>query len=348
MITDGEGIEDTLRELFQECRDANGGRSLPVRVGIYPDWIDDVSPNVACDRAKYACDRHGGAYVSGFCTFDAGMLRQIEYARYVISHLEQALDEGWIHIHYQPIIRIATDRVCSEEALSRWVDPVRGMLSPKDYVPILEKARLIDRLDLYVLDRVLQKMRHQEREGVPVVPQSVNLSRADFDSLDIVSEICRRVDAAGIPRSWLIIEITESMVGSDFEFMKHQIERFRALGFQVWMDDFGSGYSSLDVLQDIRFDLIKFDMRFIHRFEDSPECRIILTELVHMAASLGVEAVCEGVETREQAEFLRSIGCEKLQGFFFSKPLPFEEIAARKRQGVHMEFEPPEGAGAKP
>ena len=336
-VSDEDAMEKKLQEVFAECERLNGGRSLPVRVGVYPDSLGAVSVGVACDRAKYACDRHRGSYVSAWYRFDERMLRQIADYQYIISNLDRAIAENWIKVYYQPIIRAASGRVCDEEALSRWIDPERGMFSPAQFIPILEGARLIYKLDLYVLDQILLKMQAMRREGLRVVPQSLNLSRADFDACDIVEEVRRRVDEAGIPREKLTIEVTESSVGSDFDFMKSQIERFQALGFPVWMDDFGSGYSALDVLQSIHFDLIKFDMRFMQRFEEGDECRIILTELTKMAIGLGIETVAEGVEALAQAEFLREIGCTKLQGYYFCRPIPMEEVLERSRKGVPTE-----------
>ena len=341
-LCDERRLDKTLRSVFQKCESANGGNSLPVRVGVYRNSLEDVDVGVACDRAKYACDKHRGSYVSGYYFFDEQMLTQLDDVRYIINHLDQALSEGWIKVFYQPIIRAVNGHVCDEEALSRWIDPDRGLISPVVFIPILEKARLIYKLDLYVLDQILDKMRKQTREGLRLVPHSVNLSRADFDACDIVEEIRRRVDAAGIARDKLTIEVTESIIGSDFDFMREQVRRFHELGFQVWMDDFGSGYSSLDVLQDIHFDLLKFDMRFMKRFYEGEKSKVILTDLVRMAIDLGIDTVCEGVETEEEAEFLQEIGCSKLQGFHYCKPIPFEEILERYREGKQIGFENPE------
>ena len=345
VVTEEEGLEEKLGQVLSDCAFANNGRSLPVRVGIYQDSLEEVNVSVACDRAKYASDQHKGSYVSDFYYFDRSMLKQIENLRYIISHLDQALREGWIQVCYQPIIRADNGMVCDEEALSRWIDPRRGTLSPGVFIPILENARLIYKLDLYVLEQILKKMQLQQLEGVQLVPHSLNLSRADFDGCDIVEEVRRRVDQAGIDRSLITIEVTESMIGSDFDFMKQQILRFQSLGFQVWMDDFGSGYSSLDVLQDIHFDLIKFDMRFMQRFGQGEESKIILTELIRMAIGLGIETVCEGVETQEQAAFLREVGCIKLQGYYFSKAISLEEIEERSRLGTAFLRENPRESG---
>ncbi len=323
-ITAQEGLEAELETIFSECRTVDNDKSLPVHVGIYPYSVGDVSVNIACDRAKYICDRYKDSYISGYYYFDAGMAKEVEDVRYIINHLDQALSYGWIKVYYQPIIETATGEKTDEEALSRWIDPNKGFLSPDEFIPYLENAGIIYKLDLYVLDQVLDKIKYLKEKGEKIASPSVNLSRTDFDACDMVEEIRKRVDAAGVERNMISIEITESIIGSDFEFMKKQVERFQDLGFEVWMDDFGSGYSSLDVLQDIHFDLIKLDMRFMHRFGEGEEGKIIVGELLSMANRLGVKTICEGVETEEQVKFLRENGCTKIQGYYYGKPAPFE------------------------
>ena len=341
-VSEEDAVEDRLKQVFEECRTANGGNTQPLRVGIYPNRLEDVTVSVACDRAKFACDQARGTYENSYQYFDTQMLRLGEDYRYVIRNIDRAIEEKWIKVYYQAIIRAADGKVCDEEALSRWIDPVRGFLSPAEFIPALEQSKLIYKLDLYVVEQILEKMKRQAAAGMYVVPVSVNLSRMDFESCDIVEEIRRRVDEAGVDRAMLTIEITESVIGSDFDFMKQQVERFQKLGFQVWMDDFGSGYSSLDVLQNIRFDLLKFDMRFMERFNEGDEGKIILTELTKMAIGLGVETVCEGVEQEDQVEFLKEIGCTKIQGYYYGKPMPFEDMLSMYERGVDMGFENPE------
>ena len=344
ILTDEEGLEEELQDVFEECKYANNGRSLPVRVGICPNRLGETNISTAYDRAKYACDQLRGTYVSDYRFFDLSMLTQVENSRYILNHIDQAISEHWIQVYYQPIVRAANGLICDEEALARWIDPVKGMISPGEFIPVLEQSKLIYKLDLYMLDMILDKLKRKKEMGMTLVSQSLNLSRADFGSVDIVDEIRRRVDASGFPRSIISIEVTESCVGSDFSFMKNQIERLQSLGFPVWMDDFGSGYSSLDVLQDIRFDLIKFDMRFMHRFNDGDESKIILTQLMKLASSLGVDTVTEGVESKDQVEFLSEIGCSKLQGYYYSRPIPFEEMLERISSGTLTDFENPEEA----
>jgi hypothetical protein len=158
----------------------------------------------------------------------------------------------------------------------------------------------------------------------------------------MIDEICRRVDAAGIDHSLLNLEITESTIARDVDFMKEQVDRFRELGFSVWMDDFGSGYSSLDLLQNIKFDLIKFDMHFMKQFDKGDEAKIILTELMKMAIGLGIETICEGVEREEQVQFLREIGCSKIQGYYYEKPLSLDELIRKFGSGNEIGIENPD------
>ena len=337
-------LDERVQSLINDNSKLNDGKNLPIRIGIYFDDDDEIDTGTACDRAKMAADSCRQARSSTFSSFNQNMLDAAERRLYIMENFDRALAEGWIQVYYQPIVRTANGRVCDEEALARWIDPVLGMLPPIDFIPILEEERLIYKLDLYVVDQIILKLKAQAERGLDVVPGSINISRVDFDMCDIVEEIRKKMDAAGMPHDKLTIEITESVVGSDFEFMKEQISRFHDLGFKVWMDDFGSGYSSLDVLQGIPFDLIKFDMHFMRTFYDGEESKIILTELMRMALGLGAETVTEGVETAEQMEFLREIGCSKLQGFYYCKPIPFEEVLRRYDEGRQIGFENPEEA----
>ncbi len=332
-------MEDTLKAFIREIPSVNGGNSLPARIGVYSTHIEDVPPSSAYDRAKIACDTLPKSEVSDYRLYNTELRDIIARRRYIQSSLDRAISEKWIQVYYQPIVRAVNEKVCDVECLARWIDPVEGFMSPGDFIPWLEESGQIYRLDLYVLEEALEKIRTCTLQGKRVVPHSINLSRSDFDACDIVEEIRRRVDDAGVDRKMITIEITESVIGSDFDFMKRQVERFRELGFPVWMDDFGSGYSSLDVLQGIQFDLIKFDMSFMRRLNETENARIILTELMKMTTALGLDTVCEGVETEEQVRFLQEIGCSKLQGFYFSRPVPAAELESGLEKGLIVGFE---------
>ncbi len=339
-----DGISEILDSFVSDCKVLNDGKTLPVTIGVYADKVHSLDVSIACDRAKMASDISRGKYVSSISFFDDEMLKREENRQYFIDNLDKALESGWIKVFHQPIIRAANGYVCDEEAVTRWCDPVRGNFEPSSFIPILEDAKLVYKVDLFVTEQILKKIKSQKEEGLFVVSESVNLSRSDFEACDIVEEIRKRTDDADISRDKITIEITESIVGSDVDYMKNQIERFQELGFKVWMDDYGSGYSSPKILQAIPFDTIKLDMQFMRQFYKSDKSKIILTELVRMAMGLGIETVAEGVETEEQAEFLKEIGCTKLQGFYYTRPIPLEEIIERNRRGIQIGFENPDEA----
>ena len=340
--TEKTGLEDKLKKLLIECRELNEGKNLPVHIGVYVAESEQVHASIACDRAKMACAELSGRYETAVHYYSQNLSDDAAKRQYIIENIDRAIEEKWIQMYMQPIIRAVNERVCDVEALARWIDPEKGFLSPADFIPALEDAGLIYKLDLYMVEQILNSMKEEKAAGFYVVPHSINLSRSDFDACDIVEEIRRRVDEAGVDRSLITIEITESVIGGSFEFMKDQVERFRNLGFPVWMDDFGSGYSSLDVLQSIQFDLIKFDMSFMRKLDEGDGGKIILTELMKMATSLGVDTVCEGVETKDQVRFLREIGCSKLQGFFYSKPISFETLKALRESNTLIPRENPQ------
>ena len=324
-----EGLEECLEEMMAACNSINNGKNLPIRIGIYPDQIEEVEVDVAWERARLAVENKQNRKESFYCFYDLAMLKEEKERQDIMEHLDEAIEKGWIKVHYQPIVRCANGKVCNIEALALWDDPKRGMLLPVSFVPALEEAMLIHKLDLCIAKQVLCDIKSMEKEGNMHVSVTINLSRIDFDSLDIVQAMCDLVDEAKVERKMIVIEITESGLGNDFDYMKEQIERFRRQGFQVWMDDFGGGYSSLEMLQNVKLDAIKFDMGFMMRMDAGNEARIILAQMMKLATSLGVDTVCEGVETKEQARFLREIGCSKLQGFYYMKPSLLDQIIER-------------------
>ena len=339
-----ENIDSRLQKLFREARQMNGGNTLPVRVGIYSSEVEIVPAGMAYDRAKMACDAMHRSDTSGYNYYSRQLRDEVRRHQYLVENIDRAVAERWITPYYQPIVRAFSGKISDMEALARWIDPVEGFLPPSEFVPHLERAGLCYKLDLCILDQVLEKLTREKENGVQSVPHSVNLSRSDFDVCDIVEELRRRVDGAGVERRMITVEITESIIGSNFEFMKSQLDRFRELGFSVWMDDFGSGYSSLDVLQSVQFDLIKFDMSFMRKLDEGEAGKIILTELMKMATSLHLDTVCEGVETEAQVRFLQEIGCSKLQGFFFGRPTPLPQLQEQFGNGEGSRFENPDSA----
>ncbi|MCR4955132.1 MAG: EAL domain-containing protein [Lachnospiraceae bacterium] len=326
VYADAEGLKQKLTALFKDVKVANNKRSSPIRVGIYEDIYGDVSVSLACDRAKIACDQDKNTYVSSYHFYDEELRKKSMMRDYVLTHLDDALSEGWIQVYYQPIIRSVSGMVCNEEALARWKVPDGMNLSPGEFIRVLEDAKLIYKLDLRVVELVIAHMKEKEEAGIELVPVSVNLSRHDLFLCDMVKEISTRMDKAGLDHSLLNVEITESVTGVDVEFLKKVIIKFHRAGFKVWMDDFGSEYSSLNTLHEFDFDLVKFDIKFMKDVETSDKTKIILSQLIEMAAKLGVETIVEGVETAEQAGILLKMGCHKQQGFFYQKPLSIGQL----------------------
>jgi len=258
------------------------------------------------------------------------------FREFVRDSFEDALEAGHIQVFYQPVIRSISRKLCSFEALARWIDPERGFMRPDQFIPVLEEERLIHLLDTYVVYEACARIRDCMEEGTTPIPISVNLSRLDFELCDVFAMVEHAVNGYQIPHDFLYIEITESVVAERGDHLRDVIERFRAAGFQIWMDDFGSGYSSLNVLKDFSFDEIKLDMQFLTSFDQ--RSRRIMTSVIQMAKEIDIHTLAEGVETEEQFRYLRNIGCEKVQGYYFGKPAPYDEALANlKAQGIEVE-----------
>ena len=262
--------------------------------------------------------------------------RPPDMEQYILGHLDEALANDWIKVYVQPVVRTLTRQVCGMEALSRWEDPEYGLLSPIEFIPVLEEHRLIHKLDIYMVQQVCES--YQSRKNRVAVPISVNLSRLDHELCDIFEVVEAAVKLNKVPRDILCIEITESMLAKNESMMHQYIDRFRSAGYPVWMDDFGSGYSTLNVLKDFEFDELKIDMRFLSKFHT--RCRKMLAAIVHMAKEIGIQTLAEGVETEEQFAFLRNIGCEKAQGYLFGKPMTFQDCVKHVAD-VGMTWEAP-------
>jgi EAL domain-containing protein (putative c-di-GMP-specific phosphodiesterase class I) len=267
------------------------------------------------------------------------MWREARLRAHVLEHLDRALAEGWVRPHYQGIVRSVTGNTCAEEALARWADPVFGPLMPAQFVPALEEAGLLGRLDMHIVDCVLADLAQCIRRGIAVVPVSVNLSLRDLASTDVAGELTRRADAAGVPHGLVRVEFTESTASQDPDRLKAQIRALHDAGFEVWMDDFGSGFSSLNALKEFDFDLIKLEMGFLTG-GDADRRASIVEGVILTAKRLGIKTLAEGVETHEHAEELTAMGCDMLQGYHYFVPRPHQDVVSSIRDGACLAFEP--------
>lgn len=327
----GEGTTTKVQNVFDDFANSGIEGVLPVMAGactFIPG--DDVS--TVLDRARLACDSDSSTWESHLTWFDDDMRSESELRVYVLEHLNQAIENRWLRPYYQPIMRTSTERVSCEEALARWEDPKYGLLSPGLFIPVLEKAGLLHKLDMHMVDCVLQDFAEKIRTGTPVTPVSVNISLRDFGELDIAQVITRKVKDTGISPRLLKIEFTESVATNNPVQLREQIEAFHKEGFSVWADDFGSGYSSFNTLGQFDFDLLKLDMELIRNLKND-RTRSIVEGIVKLARRLGIGTLAEGVETYEQAMFLRSTGCGLMQGYYYSKPNPLETIIRNAAEG---------------
>ena len=330
VATGREDIAVCIQYIHERVRAYELGLAMEIKAGIYRPSEDVRDIALIMDRAKIACNSIKKTYDLTWAEFDPTMEENINFRSYIISSFQEAMAQGHIEVFYQPEIRTMTREICGFEALARWRDPIHGMIAPGTFVPVLEDAHLSPQLDLYIVEQVCKDIL-LTRSNIPDWEQlrvSVNISRADFRLLDVVQAVEDIRMRYGIERTMLNIEVTEGVLNDDEKFLQSEIARFRATGYEVWMDDFGSGYSSLNNIKDYVFDVLKIDMAFLRSFETNPKTRVVVRSIVNMAKEIGMHTLAEGVETKEQFEFLREIGCEKVQGYLFSPPIPIGKMVA--------------------
>lgn len=239
----------------------------------------------------------------------------------IFKDFNRALEEKQLHVYYQPQYDCTTERIVGVEALARWIHPVYGMQISAEFIPVIEKMGMIPEMDKSIFESICVFLRECLDSGMPIVPVSANFSRYDLYNENFINDIETIRKKYDIPVSLLRAEVTETLAVSDNMRVKSMVERLREIGYIVEIDDFGSAYSSLGVLKDIEFDVIKLDMSFL-RGTIGNRGKIILRNVVHMCHELGVPVIAEGVETQEQSQFMCSIGCNLIQGFLYSKPVP--------------------------
>ena len=330
ILTGRTGVEEKIDRAYEKIMALREDVDLAVKFGLYVMTDGSMKPEIACDLAKAAADSIKDNYQLHMQVYTDKIGKKAFIKSYVMDHLQEAMDKKYIQIYLQPVIRTISGTLCSAEALSRWIDPVYGLLSPADFIPALEESRQIQKLDFYVLEEICRTYRSRVDKGLPVIPISFNLSRIDFYSGSIFEEVDAIVRKYQVPHCMIHVEITESVFVKDGVSISTQIDKFRDAGFEMWMDDFGSGYSSLNVLKDYHFDEIKIDMAFLSSF--TQKAKDIIKSTVRMAKDIGIHTLVEGVETEEQRDFVRSIGCEKIQGWYYGRPMPLSELESCIRE----------------
>ena len=323
--TDKLDMDKTIAGLDSTIQSLGISHNVLFYAGIYP--VDNVylPLDQMCDRAHMALNRIKGRYMTRYAYYDKAMRDQMIEEQMIARNMEYALQEGQFVIHLQPIYETGANSIVGAEALVRW-NYNKGQISPGKFIPIFENNGFIVRLDRFVWEEACKVLRAQIDAGLTPVPISVNLSRLNFysqDLLDFLRELMKKYD---LPAKLLKLEITESAYMDNPHQLIAIVRAFKGHGFSVLMDDFGSGYSSLSMLKDLPVDVLKIDMAFVQEVDKSSRAGAILESIVELGKHLRMEVVVEGVETREQVDFLEKIGCRLIQGYYFSKPLDKESF----------------------
>ena len=317
-----EGLEQRLSAVNDLIRSKSTGNTTGLKGGIY-----EVSPGdraiTALDHAKRAMREVGNDLNHQYAVYDPEMENRYWRERYVVETFHDAVEKGCIVPFFQPIVDLSTGEAVSYEALARWIDSNGQPMLPVDFIPALEKYHLLHVLDLHIADQVCMAMEQRRAAGSNSICVSINISPQDFDHANIASELTRIADEHGIPHSDLAIEVTEQALPSDTDVLRDEINELRRRGFRVYVDDFGSGYSSLNVLGRYSFDLLKIDRDLVIGVDEENSFNSIAVEgIVRAASRLGLEVLAEGIENVRQADFLRSVGCGRAQGYHFGYPNP--------------------------
>ncbi|MCR5431601.1 MAG: EAL domain-containing protein [Lachnospiraceae bacterium] len=305
------------------------------RMGVYTVDNRELDISLMCDRALLALKSIKGKYESRVAYYSEDMRQELIESQQIVNEMNTALDEGQFIIYIQPQFNYDTNRLHGGEALVRWKHPVKGIIMPGKFVPIFEKNGFITHLDQFVWEEVCKLQRKWLDEGREVVPISINVSRTDIASLRLVDHFVKLVGKYDLPTDLLRIEITESAYMDNPLQMIETVSRLRDAGFSVEMDDFGSGYSSLNTLKDVTVDMLKLDMKFIEGGKNAERGGSILSSVIRMSNRLNLAVLAEGVETKEQAEYLKSIGCIYMQGYYFARPMPVSDYEKILTGRVH-------------
>ncbi len=325
-----EKAYDSLHKLCDRRFEQNGKTfQLHVHCGIFHVEDKPMPVSGMIDRARMAETCNGDDYAKGYMVYDTAMKTTYIDNAEISSELSGALERGDFKVYYQPVMDAVTGQIASAEALVRWIHPEKGMISPAVFIPVLEKTGYISRLDQYVVQKVRQFQKTRYEAGLSVVPVSVNLSRVDFYDEEIMTTLMKDLAENSIPGWMMRIEVTETSYAAMEEHSNALLDQMRQYGIKLLMDDFGKGYSSLGLLQKCDFDILKIDMEFVRQISDNPKTRSILHAIIEMSHQLGLKVVAEGVETADQLEFLRDHGCDYIQGYYYSRPLPEAEFAQR-------------------
>lgn len=284
------------------------------------------------DKANFARKQAKGNHLSTFLCYDDKMSEELEWKKIITLTMEAALQNEEIEVYLQPKILMKTGEVIGAEALARWNSKKYGMIYPDRFIPVLEQNGFIKQLDFFMLDRVCLFVKELIKEGLPVMPISVNFSKVHIRTNTFVDQIFSIVSKHGIDTNLIEIELTETVFADDFQTLIYVAGRLKELGFTVSLDDFGRAYSSLNYLKDLPLDIIKIDRGFLKSY-NTDKGRIMIAKMVDLIKSLNLLSLMEGMESKEEVEFLKMLNCDLGQGYFYAKPMPSSQYKEFIRTG---------------
>lgn len=321
-----EDIERELIRIENIINDNAEGIKISIKAGIY--IVDDINMSVIsmCTRAKYALNSIKRHYGKKIAVYDDEIRNDILDRQKIVGDMKYALAEGQFKVYFQPKYDLMTEKIIGAEALVRWQHTELGLISPGKFIPIFEDNGFITELDVYVWEECCRFMHKRKQLGLSVVPVSINVSRVDIYNEDIVKILCNLVKKYDLEPELLHLEITESVYINDSGKINVVLNQVKEKGFIIEIDDFGSGYSSLSILSEIPMDIIKMDMKFFQSEKNTKVKQKIIYSVIKLAKWMNLFVIAEGVETKEQLDYLRKMKCHFGQGFYFARPMPAEEF----------------------
>ncbi len=293
-------------------------------IAVYP--YDGSDGEQLLRNAELACEQEGKRIHANFNFFTPSINEEIARRFYMEQRIRAALDKGEFVLHYQPQVDIESKKVVGLEALVRWQDPEIGLVPPSYFIPVAEETGLIIPLDTWVLQTACQQNKLWQKAGLPPVRISVNLSAMQFSQPTFVSDIKQVLLETGLEPKWLELEITESVAMVNVQSTMDILQELLNTGISIALDDFGTGYSSLIYLKQFPILTLKIDQNFIREVPDNPEDTAIVTAIITLAKQLKLQVVAEGVETLKQIQYFESVGCNRVQGYYYSNPVPTEKV----------------------
>lgn len=319
-------ILDFMTSLSERMRSAEGLPSpLGLVYGIYKIVDRDIPARLMCDRARAAKKQIKGSALSNYAVYDDVIRLKMREQTDIENEMEQALKNREFVMYLQPQINIRTGRICGAEALVRWKHPVKGVLVPANFLSLFEDNGFITKLDIFMWEEACKYIADLQKRDI-MLPISVNVSRRHIGETNIVDMLTDMVKKYGFENKYLEIEITENLFLQDVSELFEDMGELKERGFRILMDDFGSGYSSLNMLRKAPIDTMKIDRFFLDEIMSTERGKIIVESSVRMAKMIGLDVIAEGVETKDQLDFLRSIDCDIAQGYYYSRPIPVEEF----------------------